>query len=517
MTRSPLLALVLATTLLSGCASRREREALASAGIPFTPASFIAAVRDGQTETVRRFLRAGMSADTRDAETRTALMWAADLGHDEIVATLLDARAAVNAGIRPAHLINIPFWTGRRENERMNALMFAIRARHAGIVRRLIAAGADLKVQDPRGSSGMVDLAIMSGDREMVRMLLEAGAALDARDNTGRTALFVAAQTGDPEMVRMVLARRVDVNARSRTPSTTPLVVAVQAGSAEIVRLLLQAGADPNVTDHYGKSPAVYANEANRPDIAELLRGSGGSDAGVRESRLLAAVSEGDENAVADLLREGADPNARYSNQEMGQTALILAAGHGETEAVRMLLRAGANANAGDAIGSTALHAAAHKGAVDAIDELLRAGARPSMADRNHWTPILQAAHSGHAEAIRALVRGGAGVEERTHDGATPLIVAARGGDVMAREPMNVEAAAALRDLGANVDAADERGVTPLIAAVQHRRLEMIAFLLEANADLQARTRDGQTALAIAIARRFEDAEKLLRDAGANQ
>ncbi len=83
--------------------------------------------------------------------------------------------------------------------------------------------------------------AAASGDTREIQALLAQGAALDQRDELGRT----------------------------------PLMMAVIDGRREAVRLLLARGADPNAADHSGRTPLQMARQANSQEIAALLEQSG--------------------------------------------------------------------------------------------------------------------------------------------------------------------------------------------------------------------------------------------------
>jgi ankyrin repeat protein len=514
MRASTVILVLVACGIIGGCASRAARESLEARGVPFDEQSFMARIHDGDVEAVRAFLKAGMPAGTRDEETHTALMWAAEAGRDTVVALLLAAGANPNDRIRRRQLIEIPFLSSPREHAGWTALVFAIRSGHGGIVRRLVGTGADVHAVDPEGGFGMADLACMENDLEMVEILLARGAPVDHLDNMGRTALHLAAQNGNPEMVRLLIDRKADVNVRSHVRPETPRTLAAQGGQAEVVELLLAAGADPDAVDHFGRTALIYAENAGRRDMAAMLRARGASEAGLGDDRLVEAMERGDLVAAREALQHGANPNVRYANRLGGRPAIVNAVDASSTDGVRLLLAAGADANAVDDLGSSALHAAGRLGNGEAIRLLIRAGADPNLRDRNQWTPLLQAAHSGQAKAIEALVEGGAHVDEPSHDGATPLIIAANGGDVMTSEEMNVEVASALLRLEASLNATDHLGATAQIRAVRMRRPRMVAWLLRAGADVSLATSDGETALSIAAGRGYEEIESQLRATG---
>lgn len=107
---------------------------------------------------------------------------------------------------------------------------------------------------------------------EAARTLLEAGAPVDlVADNEMRVQpLHSAAAAHQIEICRMLLAAGADVNARE-TGGFTPLHAAAQNGDPELVELFLSAGADPDARTDDGRTAADLAAEASHPDVAKRL------------------------------------------------------------------------------------------------------------------------------------------------------------------------------------------------------------------------------------------------------
>lgn len=211
-----------------------------------------------------------------------------------------------------------------------------------------------------------------------------------------------------------------------------------------------------------------------------------------KESIVLAsAVFVGDMKGARTALEHGADPNARVDvsvehsvtfrrlwtelqgEPSTAYTLLMSAAHQNRGDIVRLLLKHGANPNVIDnrTTKRTALHVAVSAGALDSVRALLEQGADVNATDRYGSTPLCQAAY-GHifggdlnseSEIIRLLLAHGAKVNHHSKEGSTPLFFAA-----MAHSPT---AMTALLDAGAEVDARNQYGNTPLHMIVRSEPL----------------------------------------------
>ena len=164
-------------------------------------------------------------------------------------------------------------------------------------------------------------------------------------------------------------------------------------------------------------------------------------DSPVADSPVADAAERGDLEAVRELLRQGADPNAAQND---GMTALHWAAAENEAEIARTLLYAGATVRATTRLGGyTPLHLAGRAGHAEVAAILLEAGADPDAVTATGVTAMHFAADADAAPVVAALAAQGADVNAR--DGfseRTPLMfAAARGADA---------AMAALLDAGAD-------------------------------------------------------------------
>ncbi|KAH0556821.1 hypothetical protein GP486_005389 [Trichoglossum hirsutum] len=142
------------------------------------------------------------------------------------------------------------------------------------------------------------------GQWDVVRLLLEHNADVNAKDNSRRTALHMAAQNGHTAVVQQLLEHKADINAKDTHDGGTALHMAVRYGHEAVVQLLIEHKANINVKDNWGR-------------MALHMAAQGGH----------AAV-------VQQLLEHKADVNAKDNK---GRTALYMAAQKGDEAVVRLL------------------------------------------------------------------------------------------------------------------------------------------------------------------------------------
>jgi ankyrin repeat protein len=110
-------------------------------------------------------------------------------------------------------------------------------------------------------------LASLKGHLDLAKKLIERGADVN---KTGWTPLHYAATGGQLEIMNLLLENHAYIDAESPN-KTTPLMMAAQYGTADAVKLLLEAGADASLRNQLGLTAIDFANKASRTDSAELI------------------------------------------------------------------------------------------------------------------------------------------------------------------------------------------------------------------------------------------------------
>jgi len=364
----------------------------------------------------------------------TALTWAAERGHEEVVKMLLERK---DIDPDPADTV-----AGR------TPLSWAAENGYVGVVKMLLERkDVNPNTIDNTYGDTPLSLAASGGQTGVVKMLLERQDINpdQADTRTGRTPLSWAADNGHAEIVKMLLERE---GLKSNTADTqdgltslpraswwakmllepwsaksnpvenndryTPLSWAAARGETAVVRMLLEReGVNPNTADTQGgRTPLSQAAEHGHEGIVEILLEQENvipdqADTKSGRTPLSWAAERGHEGVVGMLLgREDVNPN-RVENK-YGCTPLSWATGRGEAGVVKLLLeREDINPDQADTrTGRTPLSWAAECGHEAVVKLLLeRADVNPNSVENNYGsTPLSWAAERGETGAVKLLL-----------------------------------------------------------------------------------------------------------------
>lgn len=405
------------------------------------------------------------------------------------------------------------------------ALEEAVRAGDQQRARALIAKGADVnwnRYWPP------LTWPILQGDAAMARLLIDSGAMVDMPLPTSHESvppIDLAAIQHQSGVLRVLLEAGDDIGMRDED-GRDALSRAVAYGRGDAVSILIKAGADLESKDKWGWTPLHIAAFGDLAEVAAILTKAGAKLEAVDAdglSPLMLAAKYGRPKAVEALLHAGANVNAVGPD---GQTPLLLSAVQLWPDAscktpeeqeqydfysvAERLLAAGAKVNARDARGRTALHVACDQGAP----------AGPPMPPVPYFVPLREPPAA--RDLVGLLLKHGANVNAVDRNGMTPLHLAASRG--------LPEQAKLLLDAGANIDARDMRGFTPLLTAagrgycwvplstgrgvVSHA--DVVKVLIEGGADVNCRDPYGCTPLHRACVQDPPEVVRLLLEAGAD-
>lgn len=128
------------------------------------------------------------------------------------------------------------------ENQGHTALMRAALEGRAGLVKSLLARGADVNAKDAEGRTALM-FAVINLHRDVVHELLKHGADVNARAEDGATALLLATSCGDSPIVQALLNQGADLNGSFNTTGKNAVMLAEEKGYTAVVEILRKAKA----------------------------------------------------------------------------------------------------------------------------------------------------------------------------------------------------------------------------------------------------------------------------------
>nr|WP_180486050.1 ankyrin repeat domain-containing protein [Treponema socranskii] len=385
---------------------------------------------------------------------------------------------------------------------------------------------------------------ILSGKGNEAKSLFQSKYDINETDASGNTPLHAAALVDDADVAHFLLIKGAD-DTRVNSDGDTPLHAAIKNDNFGAVRVFAENGSGVFVRNADGKTALEAGLEKSDAYVAALItqntgreRDSDGNtivhycvrmqnESAVRECIKkgipvsvqnnagktpldIALEDSGDEKSVAiaaDLIMAGAETNdsqfsyfqtavsERNFNYRFGdgQTPLHIAAIQHHKSIVRYLLANGAHTSAQDITGATPLHEAVRYGDIDIAKALLESGADVNAEDNLGKTPVMLVIPEDKREAMyRILIEHAADVAKKDAYGDTVLHTAT----MTSLTPSILELLVAG---GADVNARNKDGVSPLLIAVQKRNFAHVKFYAERGADINSADKAGDTPLTLAL------------------
>jgi ankyrin repeat protein len=352
---------------------------------------------NGSARMIDRLLKGG--ADPNAGLTSngdTALMMAARTGKVDAIRVLAESGANVNAK---------ETWGGT------TPLMWAVSEGHAAAASTLIQAGADVNAQ-----SHFVAAANGRGFEGRTPLTNSAAAKVVDFASGWLTSLMLAAREGHIELARLLVAAGADVNAVGGDGKTA-LALAVFNGNYEVASFLVDSKADVNQADAQRFTPLFWAVDRRNMETAPNFPWM---------------VTDDPLPLIRKMLDAGANPNAVVNNTPRARmregsprivfaTALMRAAFAADLELVKLLLAHGADPSVVSRDGETMVSAAAglafihgyHRGRpeeerLEVVKTFVELGNDVNQQDDYGITPLMAAANLGHVKVIQYLVDKGA-------------------------------------------------------------------------------------------------------------
>jgi len=454
-----------------------------------------------------------IDVNARDEKGRTPLHYAAEMNDSQLASFFISIGADTNAV----------------DSSRQSALGICVENGYVSVANIIVAGGANihLPILDDKSAA----ILALQGSSAIFNAILTPS-SIDSVDSGKKTILHLASIEGNVQAVHDILAIKSDPSMINQfdTAGKNALDYAFSRPDSskhmEAAELLILSGAysENQMFNYFG--PAVRSANFN-----------------IRRNEGLApihyAVMYSHTGLISYLLDKKIDINIKTTS---GATALHEAVRIGNYQIVDMLVKAGADVNARDANNNTPLHTGIPAEAHRAIAVMLIAsGADPNLRDDHGDTPLhIAIILNRPLEVVKAYIDGGSDVHIRNIQGKTPLYIAV--------EENRTAIIPILLTNGSEIFGADNSGVTPfdmavkakestfnlmiqpetvvqrdsagntmLHAAVRNRANPVqIAKILDARALVDARNREGDTALHIAVRMNQKDSSEFLISRGAS-
>ena len=285
-------------------------------------------------------------------------------------------------------------------------------------------------------------------------------------------------------VLKLLQDNSLGVNSQLMDKRETALHLAAELGVQQAAEVLLGQGAKVNVRDDEGRSPLAYAQTNGHTQLAELLQIHAEAELSLLQKEktsdaqdLFAAAKNNDRASAELLLAKGADPRARKV--------------HGHTTYDQLGFK-------------TPFHVAFDAGHYSLAAILLKEAMGINGLDERGWTPLMIAITADDWDLVRELLNDGANIMAGHKENALDVA------EMMESEKKLLEVVVAVK--GTNIDI---KGIPLLMWAIIKGHIDIVKYLVEQGADLNAQDEDGWTVLMWAAQRGHIDIVRYLVEQGA--
>ena len=348
-------------------------------------------------------------------------------------------------------------------------------------------------------------VAVVKNRGEIVKLLIDAGANPNYKNNNEESLLVYAAKNNSDLAAKILLESGAVIDKKTDDffYDKRPIAVSLDNNSFKVFKLLIEAYDESNEYESLNKM-LIESLEKEYYEIAELL---------IRKI-------------------------GKFKDKEEENKALIIASKKNNIEIAKLLIESGAKINSEKLADKTSLVIAAKNNSYDMVKLLLESGADPNSRCYDH--ALIEAINNNSKEIVLELIKYGADLEREYRGWAVPFTFAcwkspeiARlliklGVDIHILKPKgenglsyalvnkNYELFDELLSLGVDINKQDKTGDSMLCAVSYNENKEKIKFLISRGIEIDIKNNEGETAITIAVKKSNIENIKLLIDGGAD-
>lgn len=415
------------------------------------------AVGEWNVEAVLFLLEKGADCNSLDQNGKSCLHYAIEKGHFNIVAHLLNKGVDIN----------------QRSSEGDTPILFASQYKNINVLRLLIKNGANIFDSNEKDGSTCLHYAAAKGFVEFVLLFLELGLDLDAQNGEDNSPLHCTFKSSAQVVcTKLLMAKGADINLVNRDDYTT-LHYAALHWNVPLILELVNRGVDIAKKNKENKTALELFMNSYKTDKSSakilLCHKSNVNAFDYRSWTCLHWASRnGEDQNVLKLLSMGANVNMNVNNNE---TPLFLAIGGSHLSTVKLLLKQGADAN----IENTCLHEAVKNNQIAIMRELIKNGVKVNARNIRNETPLFRAIQNSLRSAVDLLLSYNADVNIAEIEKRKTCLI-------LATEKEEWTIAEELLKKGADVNVEDETGNSPLFNAAYNYNLQLVDTLKERGA-----------------------------------
>lgn len=348
----------------------------------------IKAMHENNPTKMQCLIEAGANIDETNVHGVSIFMRIVSADHINIVRMLIE---------KNKKLLNIT------DSFKITALMYAFQRINIEMIQLLIEMGADLEADSPGGYTVLISAAAY-GYTSIVKLLLKKGANIDAQTDEGKTALMCSAERGYTGIMELLLNRGANIDVPNEDNLTVRDYI-IAHGKLEMLKLLVKKNL---ITQNELDANLTKATIENKSTKMECFIKAGATIDEKNAEHVMIFMQIVTAGDIA-LVKAHIEKNKKIVEVENrhGETALMNAVSSNQYAMVKLLLMNGANVNKVFSDDKTLLMYASKEGYTGIVALLIQYGVNLNAINLRGMNALIYAAWAGHVSVVDFLLEAG--------------------------------------------------------------------------------------------------------------